>query len=1101
MIQHKFLIFETQERFERLLRSREINRDSIVFIKKPLKIWTHDEYWDCSGSVDQAALEQILNGSDFLKQGDALGEINGRVFLQGDSITIETGEGIKYTAGEGIEINGTTINIKPATENTVGGIKLGYPAYGNNRPVQVDGLNRAYVTIPGGNGSGGSSKYYEMLFQATIGDNAPAKLPEGSNPNGWSTHVDNNDGKKVVWMITRLVDGDSIGPWDGPFRISGANGENGVDGDKLEFIYRLSNDGVNRPSLYDTNDQRDDYVPTNWTDNPSGINQDNKYEWMSFRTKVHSENDREGTWTRFMDPVLWSAWGKNGMDGDGVEYIFYTSEGEYPLINPYDWYNDSAYNTREYIRGGMPSTSAPNQWQDDPYDLNLMPQGSKTWVSVRKQTTGTNGQTAWGRYSNPALWAYYAKDGDAGIGIVADLDNDTMAVPLKANGYNETFLEESVVRMYNGTQEISTTARVVGIKDAANNSLSSYSGYVRIENGNIVVVDIPDETLDFSTLGRLLITIRCTSTINGETVSRDVVLQVLGINFGTGYNYSLKTSNSVIRKNKYDVISPEYIEVWCNKTSGNSPIAQWKPSEIESASALEFGDDRRFKFTCSIDDAIPSDLPTDRIQTDNITDNVTINLLYKYNSSWVLVDSETLYLVQDGKDGLTVPAVTYNIQVIKSTLQKTAEDDAKFRGTLQYKIQRVEGTDASYIADRNTYGVTTTVSYGGSVSAGSPTYGDGVWQIQAGERVWSDDYFFTQVNVKENGTVRTSIVVPTIINGKDGSTPEVQALSGKVIRMRVWEGLQTYNDGSVAENGVFYEDVVMYGNDLYRCIRSNTGGVLPTDTTYWEKFQTMSATSFEAMIANSAYIRNLTAKQIVITNDQNAPVAGIINGTYITSSEGLNEQVDNGVRIFAGTIPNNGSVKDTAFNVDQDGNVKAGSGKIELHQDGSGWIANKNIIWDSAGNITALSVNPLIGGSNFTGTNATTNAIMISDMVWESSDHQQYDTLHIQGFIIRHGFVLKTFAVGLPITMPDDSSVYADNLMYDALRNDSTFQNVFTNGTSVRIVTLYPYAKLNVYGRTVTDPEGIIPSINRYERIDYTYVFNGLISSWQNVTQ
>jgi hypothetical protein len=56
--------------------------------------------------------------------------------------------------------------------------------------------------------------------------------------------------------------------------------------------------------------------------------------------------------------------------------------------------------------------------------------------------------------------------------------------------------------------------------------------------------------------------------------------------------------------------------------------------------------------------------------------------------------------------------------------------------------------------------------------------------------------------------------------------------------MRVWEAnpTPTYNDGNTAENGVYYEDVVMYGNDLYRCISPNDGEVLPTDTTYWEKF-------------------------------------------------------------------------------------------------------------------------------------------------------------------------------------------------------------------------------------------------------------------------
>lgn len=1092
MIQHKFLIFETQERFERLLRSGEINAESIAFIKKPLKIWTHNEYWDCSGSIDQQALEQILNDSDFLKKGDALGKINDQVFLQGDSVTIETSEGIKYVAGEGIEINGTTINIKPATDNTLGGIKLGYPAYGNNRPVQVDGLNRAYVTIPNSGGGTSGSKYYEMLFCTTTDESYP-ELPTNNDSKGWKTAVDNADGKKIVWMITRLVDGDTVGPWEGPFRISGANGENGVDGDKLEFIYCLSNDGVNKPSLYDINDQNDDYVPIGWTDNPSGINPTNKYEWMSFRTKVHSESDRKGTWTRFADPILWSAWGKQGLDGDGVEYIFYTSNGSYPTINPYDWYGDIGYDTREYIRGYQTNTNLPDQWQDDPYDLNLMPQGSKTWVSIRRQTTGTDGELHWGRYSNPTLWAYYAMDGDAGIGIVADLDNDMMAVSLKANGTNEAFTQTAVAKMYNGVSEISATASILSVKDMLGNNIA-YDSFISI-SGNTITVNIADGAINFSTVGHISVVVRCTSTVNGATVTRDAVLQIIGITFGTGYNYSLKTSCGIIRHAKNGTVSPESIKVWCSKTSGDSPETKWTPSNIAQNSSLEFDNDgRQFKFTYAIDELAAQDLTTDTISTENIADRLVVNLLYKQNGVWILVDSETIYVVADGTDGLTVPAVTYNIQVTKLALQKYPESNT-LAGDLKYKIQRVEGAETEYISYLNSHNVTTELICGGFTYR--PQYIDNAWQ-QIIQTPWSDDKCFSQIIVKEGGVIRASLVVPTIMNGKDGADAQAQTLGGKVIRMRVWEENPdpSYSNGELAQNGVFYEDVVAYGNDLYLCIRNNDG-VLPTDTTYWQPFQTMSSASFNTMLAESAYIQNLTAKQIVITNDQNVPVAGVINGTYITSSEGLNEQADNGIRIFAGAIPNGGSVADTAFNVDQYGNVKAGFGAIEFSQDGSGQLANGKIRWDSEGNLTVFSLNPLVGGSNFAGENAATNSIMISRMLWDkTSSSGQYDKLYVFGFIVKHGFVLRHFYVGLSVTMPSDNTAYARNFLYEPLRNAYQFQNVFANGDSVAIVPLDPYTKLLVMPRTTTDMYNNEVNVTVYA--NSTYVYDDTVT-WQNV--
>ena len=38
----------------------------------------------------------------------------------------------------------------------------------------------------------------------------------------------------------------------------------------------------------------------------------------------YSINDSNGkaTWSAYQEPSLWSKWGENGQDGDGVEYIF-----------------------------------------------------------------------------------------------------------------------------------------------------------------------------------------------------------------------------------------------------------------------------------------------------------------------------------------------------------------------------------------------------------------------------------------------------------------------------------------------------------------------------------------------------------------------------------------------------------------------------------------------------------------------------------------------------------------------------------------------------------------------------------------------------------
>ena len=69
------------------------------------------------------------------------------------------------------------------------------------------------------------------MFKTTETDASPS-LPTSSSMDGWKSYAENSDGTKIVWMIVRLVEGSVTNPWEGPWRISGPNGENGVDGDK-----------------------------------------------------------------------------------------------------------------------------------------------------------------------------------------------------------------------------------------------------------------------------------------------------------------------------------------------------------------------------------------------------------------------------------------------------------------------------------------------------------------------------------------------------------------------------------------------------------------------------------------------------------------------------------------------------------------------------------------------------------------------------------------------------------------------------------------------------------------------------------------------------
>lgn len=71
----------------------------------------------------------------------------------------------------------------------------------------------------------------------------------------------------------------------------------GADGTDIEFIY-LRNTGStpSKPTSVNT----DDYVPTGWTDEPSGVSAGYPFEWVSIRHKTN------GKWGSFSEPTLWN---------------------------------------------------------------------------------------------------------------------------------------------------------------------------------------------------------------------------------------------------------------------------------------------------------------------------------------------------------------------------------------------------------------------------------------------------------------------------------------------------------------------------------------------------------------------------------------------------------------------------------------------------------------------------------------------------------------------------------------------------------------------------------------------------------------------------
>ena len=324
--------------------------------------------------------------------------------------------------------------------------------------------------IEGGGGGGGGTAGKQKVFFTNITHDVVPDLPAVSEyvPSNntfvhgsqvWTetnTNPGENQDTYMMWSWFVSTDPQST---SGPVRIynggQGGTGSNGEDANEIEWIYRRvptkptaevlaswtetlkdakgsATDKSGKPYT------EEDAVPLNWEDHPTGIDENNKYEYASYRTSTIDENTGKRKWgeTGFSAPILWSAYGERGTDGDGVEYIFYADkDGRFnpdPVNYPPGWNEQTTgkwkdpedhskgrfvFQDNEFIADG-------SSWVDEPVDLGAAGygQGSVQWVSMRKKQN-----SVWQAYSEPAVWSRLGKDGVVD-GYTVDLSNENMPV-------------------------------------------------------------------------------------------------------------------------------------------------------------------------------------------------------------------------------------------------------------------------------------------------------------------------------------------------------------------------------------------------------------------------------------------------------------------------------------------------------------------------------------------------------------------------------------------------------------------------------------------------------------------------------------------------
>lgn len=803
---------------------------------------------------------------------------------------------------------------------------------GGNQYTLYDPNGNGVIEIDGGSSGSGTGKdggrykvYFKCVDKNTISVQAPNAGAAPESGSGWTEYSVNRGPNQHVWMTQVFIDSDgNYGQYITPICITGGDGTSaGTDQSNREFIYRQ---GVKEQTFERPQGDR----PAGWTDNPQGVTSKFVNEWVSIRVK-----DGE-TWGVWSEPILWSHYGDNGTDGDGVEYIFAISQTKQaPTDNPHDWYDNAAskadtnhqsFNKDEYIKEESKGT-----WTDDPQEV---PQGGTAWVSVRKKRNDDNPDSSetedayWHQYSNPTLWAYHAKDGVSNA-ITADVIGGAKYLYLRDDGRNNEYSGTAGLHLYNSGTEISFNHKFESLKCSDNSTISGWNTWFSYAS-NTISMAIPEGSLNMSDGKYWTLRVKLTPTDTAiQSNVRYVDIQFYGIISSSGANavqYRLDTSASVINYQDGS-LHPSTISFYLTKSDGDV-VTQIYPNE-PSSWTFSYSTDGGSEWKHTLQK---------QVQTEGQD-----GMYFRAQNGSLDFKEYVPIIKSPAVEGIN--GITYKIEVSDMSLNYKANESNKYNisSTFTVKLYKKEG-NADY-ALQETSGYNCNVSTNPSIAVTAPTKGNDQWTCSISGEVSSSSATIQIIINNSNGAFIDSITIPISASGKDGGAGTGQTFKGSPLRMRgsYDKNNKPYYDGKRdAENGVFYQDVVLYNNVYYACVNteageSNNWSTYPDAASYWSAFSLSPDIVAQRIIANQGFIGNLSTNEVVVFSDENI-VAGMTSSKNVTSSKLPSGTNKGNVRIWAGkfenadlttapfTVTDKGTLKSTDANIT--GQINATSGSI-----------------------------------------------------------------------------------------------------------------------------------------------------------------------------
>lgn len=373
-------------------------------------------------------------------------------------------------------------------------------------------------------------------------------------------------------------------------------------------------------------------------------------------------------------------------------------------------------------------------------------------------------------------------------------------------------------------------------------------------------------------------------------------------------SYDIKTSTSTI--NYQDgTMYPDLISVYVAKSDG-SQITNITPSNSSN-----------WSFSYSINGGNTwTAISSDQIQTEG--DN---GMLFKATNGTIMLN-EYVPIVRSGINGLN--GVTYSLQLSNISLSYVPADQ-NYNLQMSCNVNLYKNESAVNSTDANLYNLYMQIN---SNDRTTLQYNTDHWDASVNATVQSKSSTITIYAENKNGAYLTSMTIPVSSSGDKGDPrdrPIGQTFKSSPLRIvGVWASGKKYYDGKRdAENGIFYQDVVLYENMYYVCVNTDTGEsdhwvMTPDVATYFQKFGVTENFVADKIIANQTYVKELSSEEVVIM-DGDAIVAGMTSSKAIDSKSDLNGKVTNkgDVRIWAGKMQTTGDLTTAYTTIDSNGSI------------------------------------------------------------------------------------------------------------------------------------------------------------------------------------